>query len=294
MLSQKILLQVEGMQSLRTKLLRNNGKSYGPFILSGSPNVAELIAGIGYSHIVIDMEHSPISTSTVASMLRAIDSTARSKKAIHNFPIVRVPSNNDVSTTKRVLDLIRPPGGIIFPMIENTEDAIAAVASTRYPPHYTNGMRGCAHPFVRASSYGNNHEYFDIDSNQDLLTILQVESKEAVEKIPEIGMVDGVDVIFLGPFDISCSLNEMGNFEENGIVMETIRKAEQLVRATSEKKMRLKGTPLCLGGFRSQGRSLEDMFSTNVGYQLVSGCIDLGLLQDAALLDYEAGKYFSS
>lgn len=277
------------MQSLRTKLLQNNGKSYGPLILSGSPNIAELLAGIGYSHIIVDMEHSPTDISATTSILRAIDSAARGKSPTNNFPIVRAPAHNDIAMTKRILDVLRPPAGIMFPMIENSEQAEAAVASTRYAPHYKNGIRGCAYPFVRASHYGQNSEYFDVDSNQDLLTILQVESEEAIENIPEIGMVDGVDVIFLGPFDISCDVGEVGNFAENGRVMEMIQRAEQLVRDTNEKKKHKKDVGLCLGGFRAPGRSLESMFSPEVGYQLVAGSVDLGLLQAAAMADYEAG-----
>lgn len=289
------------MQSLRSKLLCNNAKTYGPLILSGSPTIAELLAGIGYSHIVVDMEHSPSDLETTTSILRAIDAAARGRGVsgnangndngngvdVDNFPIVRAPSHNDVAMTKRILDVLRTPAGIMFPMIENAHQAKAAVESTRYPPH---GIRGCAYPFVRASQYGKNTDYFDIDSNQHLLTIVQVESEEAIANIPEIGMVEGVDVIFLGPFDISCSINEVGNFDEGGKVMTLLKHAEHLVRETNAKKKLLHGTHLCLGGFRSPGRDLEEMFSEDVGYQFVCGSVDLGLLGNAAAADFAAGK----
>ena len=67
---------------------------------------------------------------------------------------------------------------------------------------------------VRASQYGRNEQYYDSNCHKDLLTIVQVESEEAIHNIPEIGMVEGVDCIFLGPFDISCSIGEMGDFSE--------------------------------------------------------------------------------
>mmetsp|Transcript_25865 Transcript_25865/g.62108 ORF Transcript_25865/g.62108 Transcript_25865/m.62108 type:complete len:156 (+) Transcript_25865:433-900(+) len=155
------------------------------------------------------MEHSPVDVSQLTSLLRAIDSASRSSggtTAVSNFPVVRAPGNSDVVMTKRILDVLCPPGGIMFPMVENAAQAEMAVAGTRYPP---GGIRGCAHPFVRASRYGRNSDYFDVDS-RDILTIVQVESEEAIENIPEIGMVDGVDAIFLGPFDISCSIGCMG------------------------------------------------------------------------------------
>jgi len=103
-------------------------------------------------------------------------------------------------------------------------------------------------------------------------------------------MLDGVDVIFLGPFDISCDIGETGNFKEGGKVMEMIRHAELLVRETSERKKKAKGVGLCLGGFKVPERSLKEMFSETVGYQLVAGSVDLGLLQAAAKIDYEDGQ----
>ena len=280
------------MQSLRTKLLHQNHKSYGPFLLSASSNTAEVLAGIGYSHLVVDMEHSPADISTITSILRAIDSASRGKAARDNFPIVRAPSGGDVATTKRILDVLRLPGGIMFPMIDNAEQAKLAVSSTRYPPHGIGGtgIRGCAYPFVRASEYGNNREYFSVDSKEELLTIAQVESEQGINNIPEIGMVDEVDVIFLGPFDISASIGEVGNFESNGKAMTLLRHAEISVLETSKRKRKEKGVGLCLGGFRAPGRSLKEMFSDNVGYQFVSGSLDLGLLQAAALDDYEVGQ----
>ena len=162
------------------------------------------------------MEHSPLDISSTASILRAIDSYSPPQGKASPTPIIRAPSCNDVATTKRILDLLRLPGGIIFPMVETADDASKAVASTRYPPHYGRGegIRGCAYTMVRASQYGRNEQYYDSNCHKDLLTIVQVESEEAIHNIPEIGMVEGVDCIFLGPFDISCSIGEMGDFSE--------------------------------------------------------------------------------
>jgi len=72
--------------------------------------------------------------------------------------------------------------------------------------------------------------------------------------------------------------------------MQLIRRAERLVRETDTRKRRSGGTGLILGGFRSPGRSLEEMFSDDVRYQFVCGSVDLGLLGAAASADYSAGK----
>jgi len=295
--------------------------------MSRSPDIAELLSFVGYDHIVVDMEHSPLDVSSVVSMLRAIDAAAGAAvrtRTRATMPIVRVPTHDDAATTKRILDVLRPPAGIMFPMVETAEQAEAAILSSIYPPY---GIRGCAHPFVRASMYGNDQEYFQKNSmsvmdgghggncngnsvNGDLLRIVQIESKRGIENIPEIGMIDGVDCIFLGPFDISCSIGKMGQFQPEGEVMELIYRAEELVRETSRQK-KIKGMNengetvgnndendetetategLILGGFRSPGRTLKEMFAEDVGYQLVAGSADLGLIQGAARADFMEAK----
>jgi 4-hydroxy-2-oxoheptanedioate aldolase len=279
--------------SLRLKLL-NGGKSYGPLLFSGSEIVAELLAGIGYSHMVVDMEHSPVDLSTTTSILRAMDAAASNgiKSSIEcTTPIVRVPSHTDIAMTKRVLDVLRPPCGIMFPMVEDAKQAKAAVESTRYAPHHTNGVRGCAYPFTRASCYGKNKDYFHVDSHQNLLTIVQVESIEGIEKIPEIGLVDGVDCIFLGPFDISCSMGMIGDFSPEGEVMKVLRRAEQMVLDTAKEKKNLSlscGSGLILGGFKPPGRSTKEMFDS--GYQFICGSTDLGMLSSAAIADFKSNR----
>jgi len=281
------IMSISSCNSLRHTLLSSScAKSYGTFIMSSSPSVAELLSSVGYGHVVIDMEHSPLDVSSTVQMLRAVDSARYFGNSITmpTHPIVRVPSN-DAVMTKRVLDILRNPAGIMFPLIENAEDAKAAVASTRYPNR--GGVRGSAHTLVRASSYGLDDNYY-YDTSTDLLVILQVESETAIENIPEIASVDGVDCIFLGPLDISCSINKMGQFDDdNGQVMKLIRYAERLVREESIKREKNGKERLILGGFRSPGRSLSDMFSKDVGYQLISGSADFGLLKKAALLDIQ-------
>jgi 2-keto-3-deoxy-L-rhamnonate aldolase RhmA len=102
-------------------------------------------------------------------------------------------------------------------MVETAEDARKAVASARYPPHYGRGKgtREYAYTMVRASQCGRNEQY-DSNCHEVLLTIVQVEAEEAIHNILEIGMVEGVDCMFLGPFDISFSIGELGDFSEDG------------------------------------------------------------------------------
>jgi 2-keto-3-deoxy-L-rhamnonate aldolase RhmA len=90
----------------------------------------------------------------------------------------------------------------MVPWVSNAEEARQAVAAMRYPPH---GIRGAA-SFNRACGYGKEFEEYFAKASQDLLTIVQIESSEAVNRAREIAAVDGVDVLFVGPLDLSVNL----------------------------------------------------------------------------------------
>ena len=91
--------------------------------------------------------------------------------------------------------------------------------------------------------------------------MVQVESESGVLAIPEIASVEGVDAIFLGPFDLSCSIGKMGCFEDDD-VKELILRAEENVLASGS----------LLAGFLVPGRSVKEMFS--LGYSLVCGSVE--------------------
>jgi 2-keto-3-deoxy-L-rhamnonate aldolase RhmA len=268
------------MLSLRQRLLQG-GKSYGPLIMSDSPIIAELLAGIGYDHLVIDMEHSPTNPQSAQRLLQAIDAASTFHRRTE--PIIRLPANNDAATLKKVLDSMRLPGGVLVPMVDDAHTAQQVVQAIRYPKQQhtdsAGGIRGCAVPFVRASGYGlsrTNEEYLE-QCRQDLLVMVQVETPLGVQAIPEIAQVEGIDVIFLGPFDLSCSAGKMGQFQDPH-VLQLIARAEQAVLQS----------PCLLGGFRTPGVELKELFDR--GYSLLCGAVDLGLVREAALADCSSGK----
>ena len=132
---------------------------------------------------------------------------------------------------------------------------------------------------MRATCYGLSEtvEEYLRRCREDLLLLVQVESAAGVEAIPEIAKVDGVDGIFLGPFDLSASLGKMGQFDD-AEVSELIGRAEGMVRETGR----------ILAGFRPPGRALEEMFHES-GYGLVVGSVDLAMLRESARKDAEEG-----
>ncbi|CAJ1945086.1 unnamed protein product [Cylindrotheca closterium] len=260
--------------SLRQHLL-NGGKSYGPVCMSNSPIVMEILANSGYNHMIIDHEHAPTDIASGQTLLQAID-VVRSTTSNSIFPIVRVPDHS-LSYLKKVLDSMRLPGGVLVPMIEDKETAEVVAAATKYPRQVNSdssvdGIRGCAIPFVRASGYGTNPNYMK-ESDRDLLVMVQVETSKGVEAIPEISSVPGIDGIFIGPFDLSCSIGKTGQFDDPE-VKDLIHRAERMVVESD----------CFLAGFRSGGRDLREMYEKD-GYSLVCGSIDLGLLKTAALED---------
>jgi 2-keto-3-deoxy-L-rhamnonate aldolase RhmA len=286
------------MPSLRQRLLTGH-KSYGPLLLSDSPLVAEMMATMGYGHIVVDHEHAATDIRSGQAMLQAIQAAhsltmiapnTSKNQPFRTEPIVRLPSANDPAYMKKVLDTLRLPGGVLVPMVNDAATAAAVVQSTRYPKQFQNtayneissnmegGIRGCAAPLVRASGWSFNSEYVQ-DTEQDLLVMIQVETLEGVKAIPEIAAVPGVDGIFLGPFDLSCSVGKMGQFDDPD-VKDLIRCAEEAVVSSKD---------CFLAGFRAPGRDLHDMFHT-AGYSLVCGSVDMALLRQAALADVETAN----
>jgi 2-keto-3-deoxy-L-rhamnonate aldolase RhmA len=294
--------------SLRQRLL-SGGRSYGPFLMSDSPAVAELLAGAGYGHVVIDHEHGPTDVRSGLRMLRAVQAAgAASALALASNPkssdatnpvviteaVVRVPSPDDPAYMKKVLDTLQLPAGVLVPMVDSAEMAADVVRSTRYPAQQRpplggdhddgddddddetrharlGGIRGNAWPLARASRYGANAGYVG-ETDRDLLVMVQVETPRAVEAIPDIARVPGVDAIFLGPLDLSTGMGKMGRYEDDEVAS-AIRGAERAVLRSG----------CLLAGFRPPGRELSDMFMS--GYSFVAGSADLGLLRDAAARD---------
>lgn len=173
----------------------------GLWASAGSPQVTELVAlAPGLSWLVIDMEHAPNTLPSVLAQLHAAQ--AASAEAM-----VRVPCANDPVVVKQVLDLgVRT---IMFPAVETAAEAAAAVASTRYPPRGCRGVMTTARMSRYAVEAGPLREYYE-QAEREMCVTVQVESIAAVEAIPEIAAVEGVDAIFIGPADLAASMGRLG------------------------------------------------------------------------------------
>lgn len=164
----------------------------GGWLNLGSSLTAEMAGGAGFDWVLIDLEHGAGDFCALVNQLQGIGCTPAA-------PMVRI-AWNELPRFKRVLDL--GVSGVMVPYVSNAEEATRAVVAMRYPPV---GMRGVA-KLNRACGFGQEFdEYFEC-ANERLLTIVQIETADAVKNAAEIAAVDGVDVLFVGPLDLSVSL----------------------------------------------------------------------------------------
>lgn len=182
---------------------KNNGEcSIGSWISIGDPFVTEIMAKSGFQWLVVDLEHSAISITSAARLIQIVDLCG-------TIPLVRMPGHAPL-LVKRVLDI--GAKGIITPMINTADDAVNAYRAIKYQPE---GHRGVG--LFRAQGFGQSgafEKYFQEVEHNKLLNIIQIEHVKGVENLSSIletGIVDGV---FIGPYDLSCSIGCPGQFED--------------------------------------------------------------------------------
>ncbi|MGI8992597.1 MAG: HpcH/HpaI aldolase family protein [Bryobacteraceae bacterium] len=182
--------------SLRRRL-KNSGVAIGTFCELPCAESIEITALAGWDFVVVDCEHAPIATSSLPGLVRAA--------AAAGVPaIVRVASN-DAAAIQHALDC--GAAGVQVPQIASVDAARRAVAAARFHPI---GERGF-NPFVRAAGYSAMPVAdFLAHARDEVLLALQVESAAGVESLPGILELDGIDVIFIGPYDLSQSLGIPG------------------------------------------------------------------------------------
>jgi 4-hydroxy-2-oxoheptanedioate aldolase len=171
----------------------------GVFVNLGSPLTAEIVASAGFDWALIDLEHGAGDEKDVLSQIQALESTPA-------VPLVRIESGNR-PRFHRVLDF--GASGIMVPRIESPEQAEEVVACLHYPPA---GIRGVAQ-INRSCGFGASFNEYVRTAEEQLLCIVQIESMIAVNNAARIASVKGVDVLFVGPLDLSYSMGILGQFE---------------------------------------------------------------------------------
>jgi 4-hydroxy-2-oxoheptanedioate aldolase len=186
-------------RTLRARVLAGE-TLFGLFLDLGSPFSAEICARAGYDWLVVDLEHGAGTEAGLVGLLQSVEvggSTA----------VVR-PQSGERLRIGRALDL--GAAGIVIPRLESAAEAREAVSYLRYPPA---GVRGVALR-TRGAGMGSvaHGEVHQIDER--ILGIVQIESVGALREADQIAAIDGVDVLFVGPADLTHSLGVPGRFDD--------------------------------------------------------------------------------
>lgn len=186
------------MNYIRDRVLRREFLS-GTWCNLGSSITAEIAGNAGFDWVLLDHEHGTGGDDALVYQLQGVGCTPAA-------PIVRIAWNDPVRM-KRVLDL--GAAGVMVPWVNNADEAKRAVAGMRYPPA---GMRGVARA-TRAVAFGRDVEPYFREANDKLLTVVQIETEEALANVEAIAAVDGADVLFVGPVDLSTNMGIQLQFE---------------------------------------------------------------------------------
>lgn len=239
------------------KMLAKGDKALGCWSALNSALSTEVVAMAGFDFVLIDQEHGFGDPIQLAHQLQAMSASPSTS-------VVRVPSH-DPNYAKRVLDA--GAESIMFPSVNTVEQARAIVDSCLYAPA---GSRGMAPGVIRASNFGYNAAEYVETANQNLLVICQIETAEAVENIEELVEVDGIDLFFVGPNDLSCSINKVGQFDDPEFV--ALMDRIEAVVMKSDKWL----ATIPYGGY-----SWQDLFDK--GYNMSTANTDIGFLRDACI-----------
>jgi 4-hydroxy-2-oxoheptanedioate aldolase len=242
-------------QTLKARLTGGH-RALGCWLNLCSAMAAEIVAQAGYDFVMIDREHGPGDVLNAIHLMHAT-------QGYGTAPLMRVPSGDPVMI-KRALD--SGIEGIMVPAVSSPDEAAAVVSACRYPPR---GVRGVATPIVRAAAYGARADEYARTADDALLVICQIESGPAVDAAAEIAAVDGVDLLFIGPYDLSASLGHLGEPDHPDVA-----------RAVAKVERAAKDSGKLLGGIPTPRRSAAELFKA--GHHFVLAGADAAFIRDGA------------
>lgn len=227
---------------------------WGCFSKTTDSSFVEAMAIAGADFVILDMEHGPITTETLKTHIMAL-------KATQTLAIVRVEGATS-ETIGKALDL--GADGVQVPSVSNAEEAQKAIIRAKFFPE---GQRGVCR-FVRAADYSDKERatYFS-EANQNLM-IIQLEGKEGLANFEEIVSLQGIDIIFIGPYDLSQSLGVPGQIE-HPIVTSKIEEMIDLAKRNN----------VTLGTFCDTPTQLNKWNDLGISYLAYS--VDVGIFKDA-------------
>lgn len=227
---------------------------FGPFMKTCDPGFVEAAGYAGMDFAILDMEHGPINIQNMQNNIRAAQNSGI-------LPVVRVPAITEEAIGK-ALDI--GAAAVEIPKISTAEDARSAVKYAKFSP---SGERGVCR-FVRAAHYSAMDKDVYFKTANDIIVIAQIEGREAIENLDEILGVEGIDIVFIGPYDLSQSLGVPGQVE-HPLVVEEMNK---IVRAAKKRNV-------VIGTFTDSESMMERWMKAGVQY--ISYSVDMGIFYDS-------------
>jgi 4-hydroxy-2-oxoheptanedioate aldolase len=238
------------------KALQEGKTVFGPFMKISDPAVVEIFGHAGFDFVIIDLEHGPLSIETAQNLVRAAE-------IVGITPVVRV-SVNDPAQISRALDI--GAQGVQIPHIVSKVEADIAVKASKFSPL---GERGVCR-FVRAADYSalQQQDYFR-SANNNTLVIAMIEGAEGVQNINEILTIPGIDIIFVGPYDLSQSLGLLGQISHPKVCLELEKVANKA-----------KAMGVAVGTF-ADSLELAKTYQ-GLGIKYISYSVDVSIIYEAA------------
>ncbi|KAM0555913.1 hypothetical protein ACHAPJ_006315 [Fusarium lateritium] len=194
----------------KMSLDKGNGSSLGYWQMTPSANISRMLAQIpGCDWVLIDCEHGDLDDRDMRQCVPAVAAAGAS-------PIVRIPSTESW--------LIK------LPLLQTAQEARDIVKAAKFPPM---GIRGFGSPYAmdRFRPIPTSDEYLQ-QANDSLLTLVQIETRSALDNLEEIAAVEGIDVLFVGPFDLG---NSIGHPIINGVIKPELKEAIYKILSVSHK-----------------------------------------------------------
>jgi 2-keto-3-deoxy-L-rhamnonate aldolase RhmA len=258
------------MQQNRVRrILREGGLALGTHVGGiADPQIVEIIGLAGFDAAFIDMEHTSFDLHDIQAMVMAAE-------RVGIAPVVRTPGF-DPAFILRLLDM--GVQGIQVPHVSSPEMARAAVQAVRYPPLGERGMAAAS----RAADFGKTPLLDHMTrSNEEITLAVMIEDMAAVEQIEAIAGVEGVDLVAVGPSDLSRSLGVSGHPDHPKLVAAIDRIREAVRRGNSGARLAL---PLAHAAFPRNAAQLRDL---GVGYANCAPTPEVRLLRS---LQEQAGE----
>ncbi len=235
--------------------IRDGETVFGPFMKLASPQIVEIAGRAGFDFVIIDMEHGPLGADDVENLVRAAEGAGIAA-------VVRVYDNSP-ALIARALDV--GAQGVLVPHVSSAREAQLLAKAARFAPE---GERGVCR-FVRAAEFSakDRWTYFR-EANERTLVVAMIEGMEGIASLDEILGVPGLDVVFVGPYDLSQAMGLTGQVSDPRVASEMQRVVD-----------RARSRGVAVGTFVDDVEGARRWEA--LGVQFVSYSVDVGIIYEA-------------